>query len=237
MIYCYTGTPGSGKSLHAAKEIMVQDKRNLPSLINFQVDSAFLNHPGNVYLPDVNFTPEMLIQFSLWYHAMNNIQRPVEGSLLLVIDEAQTVFNARSWNENGRKEWIHFFSQHRKYGYDVILITQYLEMLDKQIRALIEYNVVHRSMSNFRGGFLFKSLLRLFMGTFQVSVYWLHTKLKVSSYRVWNYKKCFPLYDTFHIFTEGAIAESEKDVVEIERGKRNSVTSRLARPRNAAQPR
>ena len=39
----------------------------------------------------------------------------------------------------------HFFSQHRKLGYRVILVAQFSEMIDKQIRALIEYEYIHRN--------------------------------------------------------------------------------------------
>lgn len=235
MIYAYTGTPGSGKSLHAVKEILVQDSRNLPILVNYDVNPEFLEHPENVYLPDKGFNPQMLIQFSVWYHSVHDIQRPVEGSLLLIIDEAQTYFNSRSWGEQGRMEWIKFFSEHRKYGFDIILITQYLEMLDKQIRALIEYNVVHRSVLNFRGSPLLRPFLRFFMGTFQVSVFWLHAKLKVCSYRVWRYKDLFPVYDTFHLFTEFS---DRNGVLQIEsESPKQCVISRRPRSRDVAQMR
>lgn len=202
MIYAYIGTPGSGKSLHAARELIKQDSRNLPTILNYSVNPACLLHPENVFLPDDSLSPEMLIGFSRWFFHTRGVSRPEEGQILLIIDEAQVLFNARSWNEKGRADWVRFFSQHRKYGFDVILITQYIEMLDKQIRALIEYSVVHRSMSNFMGNRILGAFLKLFMGTFQVSVFWYHTKMRVISYRVMNYEKYFSVYDTFALFDE-----------------------------------
>ena len=45
--------------------------------------------------------------------------------------------------------WLSFFTQHRKYGYLVILVAQNDRMLDRQVRALIEYEEIHRKVSNF----------------------------------------------------------------------------------------
>lgn len=210
MIYVYTGTPASGKTLHAVREVLNQDKRNFPTIINFEINVDALRYPENVYFPKGAIKPEHLINFSRWYCAARGYSRPNEGEILLVIDEAQTVFNSRAWNEAGRKEWITFFSQHRKYGFDIILITQNIEMLDKQIRALVEYNVVHRSVKYFIGNKMLHFFLKLFMGTFQVSVFWYHTKMKVTSYRIRSYKKCYAVYDTFRTFQDEEVRKLGK---------------------------
>ena len=74
-----------------------------------------------------------------------------KAQTLIIIDEAQLIFNSRDWNgKNGdRMQWIKFFSQHRKYGYNIILIAQFDRMIDRQIRSLVEYEVAHMKMSNF----------------------------------------------------------------------------------------
>ena len=59
------------------------------------------------------------------------------------------LFNSRDWRDSDRMAWIQFFSQHRKYGYSVILIAQFDKMIDRQFRALIEYEYIHRKVSNF----------------------------------------------------------------------------------------
>lgn len=93
-----------------------------------------------------------------------------EGQTLIVIDEAQILFNCRDWGNSRRQDWCKFFSQHRHYGFDIILIAQHERMLDRQIRYLIETYVDHRNLRNFNwfarlvsffaGGSVFISLYR-----------------------------------------------------------------------------
>lgn len=67
-----------------------------------------------------------------------------EGNGLLILDEAQLVFNSRKWEKNF--EWIEFFTQHRKLGWNVILIAHTIEMIDSQIRPLAEYESRFRNL-------------------------------------------------------------------------------------------
>lgn len=71
-----------------------------------------------------------------------------EGSGLLILDEAQLVFNARKWEKN--MDWIEFFTQHRKLGWNVILIAHTIEMIDSQIRPLAEYESRFRNMQKIK---------------------------------------------------------------------------------------
>jgi len=67
-----------------------------------------------------------------------------EGQGLLILDEAQLCFNARKWEKNF--PWIEFFTQHRKLGWNVILIAHTIDMIDGQIRPLAEYESRFRNM-------------------------------------------------------------------------------------------
>lgn len=80
------------------------------------------------------------------------------------------MFNARDFGRKDRMEWIYFLANHRHLNFDIILIAQNDKMLDKQIRALIEYDVKHRSLSNFNFITLFIS--KLFGGLFFCVSYW-----------------------------------------------------------------
>jgi hypothetical protein len=73
-----------------------------------------------------------------------------EGRGLMILDEAHNWMNARSWSESDRQEIVRFFSQHRKLGWDVLLIAQHPEMIDKQVRNLVEYNVGIRNLRKAR---------------------------------------------------------------------------------------
>lgn len=65
-----------------------------------------------------------------------------ENNGLLVLDEIATWLNSRTWNEKGRAELMDWFVHARKYGWDIIFLVQYMEMMDSQIReALAEFHV------------------------------------------------------------------------------------------------
>lgn len=171
MIFLYSGTPGSGKSLHCADVVYHRLKLGKPVITNYPLNVGMYrtykkekfkhiethNHyseKGEKTLPWVvdketdtyALTPEFLIAFS---RAHFGTRRVVEGELLLCIDEAQLLFNARQWSIHGRDRWNSFFTNHRKFGYDIILMAQFDRMLDLQIRSLIEYEVIHRKLLNF----------------------------------------------------------------------------------------
>lgn len=71
-----------------------------------------------------------------------------EGQGLLLLDECQLIFNSRKYEKNFK--WIEFFTQHRKLGWDVILIAHDIEMIDKQIRPLCEYESRFRNLQKVR---------------------------------------------------------------------------------------
>lgn len=102
-------------------------------------------------------------------------------------------------------DWIKFFSQHRKFGFNVILIAQSDKMLDKQIRSLIEYDVKHIKMNN---GFFF------FLPTSFLAVEkWYGQRMKLGSQVIWYHKRIAALYDSYAIFdalaAEDASAQGE----------------------------
>lgn len=148
MIYLFSGTPGSGKSYHMAQDIYWWVKNGHTCICNFDINVNKIKNPkGNfIYLDNMHIDPELLIKFSKVYFSTHKFK---EGELRLYLDEAQLIFNAREWNSKGRKEWLSFFTQHRKYGYDIFLVAQFDKMIDKQIRSLIEYEYVHRKIKNF----------------------------------------------------------------------------------------
>lgn len=202
MIYLYSGTPGSGKSLHTARVIYYSLKRGFPVIANFPINFDKIKCKKSEFIEKDNsdLTPDFLIEYAKNYFH----DKPVkEGSLLLVIDECQLMFNAREWNIKGRSDWLSFFTQHRKYGYDIILVAQFDRMIDRQIRALIEYEQIHRKVSNF--GIKGKIFSLCAGGNLFVSVkVWYPMKEKVGSEFFKAHKRYYSLYDTFGSFTSVA---------------------------------
>lgn len=160
MIDLYTGTPGSGKSLHVAERIKTWvEIYKHPVICNFTINQELLRPKGNgqiITIKNKDLDEKNLYKFTEEYKKKIGKKKLKEDTILLVIDEAQIIFNSRNWNDKDRLSWISFFSQHRKLGYKIILIAQYDEMIDKQIRALVEYTIVHRKLKNINafGGFV-----------------------------------------------------------------------------------
>ena len=170
MITLYSGTPGAGKSLHLASRLYHwMQYRNAPIIANFTCDFSTIKKPKGqfIYIDNSQLMPERLIWFSKNYEQYIG-RRPREGEILLVIDEAQLLFNSREWVKTDRAEWCAFFTQHRKLGYEVVLVAQMDRMLDRQIRGLVEYEWIHRKCSNF--GVAGKLLGVLFGGKLFVAV-------------------------------------------------------------------
>lgn len=89
-------------------------------------------------------------------------------------------------------DWIKFFSQHRKLGYNVILIAQSDKMLDKQIRSLIEYDVKHIKMNNSFFFFLPTSFLAVEK--------WYGQHMKLGTQVIWYRKRIAAMYDSYALF-------------------------------------
>lgn len=152
-ISLYTGVPGSGKSLDAAA--LVRYNLNRPSprpvIANFALGVDAPVKPERrqyfVHKPNAELTPDFLIDFAtkFWTAAPDLF---AEDYLLIVIDEVQLLMNSRRWNvDKNRMNWLEFLSQHRKYGYRIILIAQSAKMIDNQFRMLVDTEVNHRKLS------------------------------------------------------------------------------------------
>ena len=202
MITLYSGTPGAGKSLHLASRLYHwMQYKNAPIIGNFHCDfSAIKKQKGSfLYLDNSELTPERLLWFSKNYSDYV-CRRVREGEILLVIDEAQLLFNSREWVKSDRAEWCSFFTQHRKLGYEVVLVAQFDRMLDRQIRSLIEYEWIHRKVSNF--GTKGKIISSFCGGRLFVAVkVWYPLKEKVGSEFFFYRKKFSDIYDTYALFS------------------------------------
>lgn len=198
MIYLYSGTPGSGKSLHVARLIKYTLLRDMPVIANIPINTDLVKHPERYhYVTDRDLNPYHLYEFSREYFG----DKPVkEGRILLIIDEAQRQFNARDWNKSDRAGWNEFFQLHRHYGYDIILVAQFDRMLDRQVRSVIEYEQIHRKVSNYgwRGWILcaFMAAPCLFVSVKM----WYPMKERVGSEFFRYSKRLGKLYDTYMTF-------------------------------------
>ncbi len=201
MIKLFTGTPGSGKSLHAAKMIYYTLRSGRPVIANFDINTKSIKHRKNRELKFIKkenyeITPQFLVNFALGFWKGKRVK---EEEILLVIDEAQVMFDSRQWQKADRHEWVKFFAQHRKFGYHIVLICQFDGMIDKQMRAMIEYKVIHRRVSNF--GLFGLVLSFLAWGPVFVAVkVWPALNKKVDQEFFMPKKKYYSIYDTLNTF-------------------------------------
>lgn len=73
---------------------------------------------------------------ALWWWQEMQALRTACG-VVYVLDEVHEFFNARKWADTG-DEALHYLSQHRKLGDDVICITQSIGNVDKQFRSVAQ---------------------------------------------------------------------------------------------------
>lgn len=193
MVILYTGTPGSGKSYHATDIVHTATKRKINIIANFVIKLPVKSQPYFFFVDNKQLTVKNLLAFYKEHHVDDK-----EGQTIIIIDEAATKFNARNDKMKDRDDWIQFFSQHRKLGFDIILITQNDRMLDRQIRSNIEYHYIHRKLTNFGiKGFVIKFIMHKdFVCVRQWYV--IKERIGVDYFRI--KKKIASSYDTFSLF-------------------------------------
>lgn len=199
MIYLYTGTPGSGKSLDVARVIKGQLLMKHPVICNFEISSKVKNYDLFHYKSNDELSVDYLTGFATDYFGKNRVK---ESSITLVIDECQMIFNSREWSRPDRVGWNKFFQIHRHYGYDVILVTQFDSMLDKQVRSLVEYEIIHRKISNYGLKGLLLQLFFLAPTLFVRVKVWYPMKEKINSNFFRGSRKLYSLYDTYALSFE-----------------------------------
>lgn len=201
MISFYSGTPGSGKSLKMAHEVVEwikKFKRNVIANTRIDTKTFLKKKKGGLfyYLSNDKFEPEFFYKYALKFHDLGR-----EHQSLIVIDEAQCLFSptavklASSENKAYRQEWLEFFTQHRHLGFDIIIISQFDRLIDAQIRCLFEYNCVHRKANNF--GPIGSILTILHIPLFVQITYWYGVN-QITSRQFYTYQKKYAqIYDSY----------------------------------------
>ncbi len=195
MVYLYTGTPGSGKSLHVAEEILSKLMRGGNVVTN--IPMSFVGHKIKgryVYVSDEDIRKPFFTDF-LYDFAFDNHEKGKENQTLIVFDEAQRIWSSRMdrLKMSDVILWEDFFSLHRHIGYNVVMCTQNDRMLQRYIRSLAEYEVKHRKINNW--GFLFLLPFKLFL----TAEYWYGVKpmQKMGNSLFVFRKKYGRLYDSY----------------------------------------
>lgn len=208
MFILFSGVPGTGKSLHAAQCMFdTLKKTNKAVIANFEINPNVIDSRNFYYMSNLDITPESLWKFSNEWYKTHTFS---ENGILLVVDECQLIFNCRDTGigmsgTDGksafkrRMQWVEFFSQHRKAGYQIIGIAQNDRMVDRQIRACIEMECNHRNLS--RMGLLGKLCQIFFVGgKFLASWRYYGVRQITDQEIVRGNKKLYAFYDSFGTF-------------------------------------
>lgn len=138
MIYLMTGYPGAGKSTvmveHAIVRYASQGRR---VVANFPIDfaPATIRRKSKLSAASCLVIPDRPTRADLDEIGIGGESEEKAG--LLMIDEAGTWLNTRTWQGGDRDKIIDWLSQSRKRGWDIILVAQAAGMLDKQVRDAI----------------------------------------------------------------------------------------------------
>ena len=213
MVYTYTGTPGSGKSLHCADMILFHLKHGKNVICNFPINLNLVKkkyQKNFLYLPDSELTPHYLFEFAKAFH-----KEKKESQTYLIIDEAQRLFPIDRVYER-RKEWEQFFQLHRHWGFSIILVTQNMSYINKGIRIQTEYEVKHRKVGNYGIGGLILTFIHIPL--FVALTYWQGTRERIFTDFLHKKKKLGKLYDTFGNFDTDfvSVGHEQNEIPEIE---------------------
>lgn len=150
-VYITTGKLGSGKSLWAIDRMKTAIKRGLPVATNFDL---FLDHLPDAKAP-IYRIPDYPKASDLHAIGQGSESRDENDFGWLVLDEAATWLNSREWNGGDRSGVISWLLHARKLHWNVVLLIQSVNALDKQVRdSLTEYHVTCRRMDRMKVPFL-----------------------------------------------------------------------------------
>ena len=180
-VYAYLGLPGSGKSFHVVKDTILKalhDGRrvfhNLP--LKYDVIEGVEFHIGHLRRRLIAINSDFISQLA-------KHEKVLTGSLL-VIDEAQEAFWAGDKIKDA--EARNFWTFHRHWKMDVVVLTQDADNLAKIIKGVVALRYEFRNM-----GFLG------FRNSYEVRQYeGISGKVQVGIKRGRFEKKYFPYYES-----------------------------------------
>lgn len=141
-VYIITGKLGSGKTLVCVGRIYDYLSRGCRVATNLDIHMQHLATRADS-MATVERLPDYPTAESLTDLGSGNVSYDEEKNGLLVLDECGTWLNTRAYADKSRQPMLDWMLHARKLGWDVLLIVQDLQIIDKQIRlALAEHLVI-----------------------------------------------------------------------------------------------
>lgn len=215
-VYLVEGGMGEGKGIYAAYRASQYYRHGLRVASNYPFDTYYLGRDCENVIDCLPICPRMEALNALGSGAAD--KDSLNGGLFL--DEGLLFLNAREFSRSGRTDFNKFFTQMRKLQWDVYIMVQGIDMIDSQIRALIDFHVVVKRLDRFRVPF-FSTMLELFFpsryGLFSKRksilphIVMANTYKKIKEHKAKpqetekiNPKHYFAMYDTYFRFIEGS---------------------------------
>lgn len=209
-VYLVGGKLGSGKSLvavgvmrdalRAGKKVATNLDLYLEKMLPRESKIVALRMPDKPNIAD----------FEAIGRGQDGIEEEKNG--VLVLDECASWLNARTWGDVDRQPVLDWFLHSRKLGWDVYLISQHMEQLDKQVRvSFIEFSVRCARLDRLGIPFITSALRVLTLGVVNLRMPKIH--MGTVRYGVdrdslvvqrWLYRgrDLYPCYDTRQVFRD-----------------------------------
>ncbi len=163
----FEGRRGSGKSKYAVEHMQNRLKkgRTVASNLDLFLDKLCPDNPKAHYvrLPDFPRSIDLLCLGKAYpeldHDNPDTYDEKKNGTV--VLDELLTSFNSRNWNDPDRLAVVNWIVQSRKDGWDLKLIGQSIDAVDKQIKeTVIDELYSFRSSLNLFPGIIWKTFIK-----------------------------------------------------------------------------
>lgn len=148
-VFSVEGKLGTGKTKFCiwVAQLAILNGRKVASNVDIAPDKLNPRKPGRIMrIPDKPTADDL----DAMGHG-NPDSYDEEKNGVLILDELGTWLNSRSFQDKGRALLLDWLIHARKHGWDVYLIVQDANMIDKQVReALIEYQIKCMRMDRVR---------------------------------------------------------------------------------------
>lgn len=158
-----TGKLGAGKTLVCVGRIYEYLQRGCRVATNLDI---FMDHlaDSRESMAFVERLPDYPTAANLAALGSGNESYDEEKNGLLVLDECGTWLNTRGFSEKGRQAMIDWMLHARKLGWDVLLIVQDIEIIDKQVRLALAEHLVNCKRADRLAIPLLSKVVKLFTG-------------------------------------------------------------------------
>lgn len=141
-VLIHTGVAGTGKTLYAIQKYLIPELKK-GGIVYTNIDGIDIHRLAVIYDIDI-------IQAEQNYRPINDpkyFYKEAVINSLIIIDEAQNIFNNRDWKEQANNDCIKYIMEHRHYGHQVIFLTPAIDSVDAGIRRVVQFTYKHKSLS------------------------------------------------------------------------------------------